>query len=265
MSEHAQSAQLQEIAHRLADIARVETLKLFRSPGLSTDNKDQAGGFDPVTAADRRTEEEMRKVLSEHRPQDGVIGEEFGVVPGESDFTWVLDPIDGTRAFISGTASWGVLISVERDGYPIFGMIDQPYLQERFVGGCGNADLLTKSGKRRLSTRRCNSLKDATLLTTFPEIGTLAERARFERVRDNVRLTRYGLDCYGYALLALGQVDMVIEAGLSHYDISAPIAVVEAAGGIVTNWQGDPVKEGGQVVAAGDRRVHTQALELLNA
>ena len=256
---------LLRVASALADAARIETMHSFRSTDLNAANKDTSGGFDPVTIADRNAEKKMRDLLAELRPQDGIIGEEFGITSGESDLTWVLDPIDGTRAYICGTASWGVLISVERDGHPILGLIDQPYLEERFVGGLGHATLATRTNSRTLASRPCEKLEDAVLLTTFPEIGTPKERRAFEKVRDRVQLTRYGLDCYGYALLALGQVDLVIEAGLSRYDISAPIAVVEASGGIVTNWQGGPVDDCGQAIAAGDKRTHAQALELLNA
>jgi len=158
----------------------------------------------------------------------------------------VLDPIDGTRGFISGTASWGVLISLEDENGPVLGVIDQPYTRERFFGGFGTSELTRDYERHNLQVRKCGNLTQATLLSTYPEVGTQSERLSFEKVRDQVRLTRYGLDCYGYALLALGQVDLVIEAGLSPYDISAPIAVIEAAGGIVTNWQGEPAHKGGQ-------------------
>lgn len=258
-------SELLEVAHMLADAARIETMRSFRSLSLTASNKDRAGGFDPVTVADKNSEQKMRELLAVHRPQDGILGEEFGTQSGDSGYTWVLDPIDGTRAYICGTASWGVLISVERDGHPVLGMIDQPYLEERFIGCSAQAALNSRNGETPLKTRYCESLGEAVLLTTFPEVGTTQERQRFEKVRDQVKLTRYGLDCYGYALLALGQVDLVIEAGLSRYDISAPIAVVEAAGGIVTNWLGGPVDESGQVIAAGNPKIHADALRILNA
>lgn len=251
-----------QTASAMADAARSRTLPLFRSAGLVPDNK-LASGFDPVTEADRESERAMREILASRRPDDAILGEEFGATPGNSGLTWVLDPIDGTRAFISGAPSWGTLIGlVDRQG-PIYGIVDQPFTGERFEGGLGRARVIGRDGERALAVRRGLALGQATLLSTFPEIGTEAERAAFQRVAAQVRLTRYGLDCYGYALLALGQVDLVIEAGLQSYDIAAPIAVVQAAGGIVTDWQGGPAHGGGQVIAAASPALHEAALALL--
>lgn len=252
-------------AHMMADAARDAILPHFRNLEISADNKDQSGGFDPVTVADRAAERAMRDVLAQHRPDDGIFGEEYGKTPGKSGITWVLDPIDGTRAFISGAPVWGVLIAAGTETGPVFGIVDQPYIGERFVGGFGAAHLLRGADKKALSVRPCAALADSIMLSTFPEIGTEAEYAAFSRVAAKVQLTRYGLDCYGYALLAAGQVDLVIEAGLNAYDIQGPMAVVAAAGGIVTDWQGGPVHDGGQVLAAGDPAIHAAALALLNA
>lgn len=253
------------VARDLADAARAVTLEHFRSDQLTTDNKDAAGGFDPVTEADRSAEAAMRAILAKERPEDGILGEEMGTLRGSSGFTWVLDPIDGTRAFVSGIPMWGILIAVDAGAGPVLGIIDQPYIGERFIGGLGQAALIMRGGETRpLRTRSCSDLGAATLFTTFPEVGTPAEADAFGAVRDRVRLTRYGADCYAYAMLALGQVDLVIEAGLQAYDIQAPIAVIEAAGGIVTDWQGGPAHRGGRVLAAGDTRVHAQALEVLS-
>lgn len=264
MRDHPDKSEIIDVANALADAARHAALSYFRTKGLAADNKDVDGGFDPVTAADRAAEAAMRKILAARRPSDAIFGEEFGGQSGTSGLKWVLDPIDGTRAYLCGSPTWGVLISVEDAGGPIFGIIDQPHIGERFTGGLGRADLVHEERSGELACRPCRSLSDAILLTTFPEIGTPAERRAFEAVRDEVKLTRYGLDCYGYALVALGQVDLVIEAGLSAYDISAPIAVIEAAGGRVTNWQGGPVHSGGQVLAAGDPVLHQKALDILN-
>lgn len=249
-------------ATAMADAARGRTLPLFRSAGLAPDNK-LAGGFDPVTEADRESERAMRAILAERRPQDAILGEEFGTQPGTSGLTWVLDPIDGTRAFISGAPSWGTLIGLTDATGPVYGIVDQPFTGERFEGGLGRAHVTDRHGERPLAVRKGVALAQATLLSTFPEIGTEAERAAFQRVSRQARLTRYGLDCYGYALLALGQVDLVIEAGLQPYDIVAPIAVIEAAGGIVTDWQGGPAHGGGQVLAAATPELHAAALALL--
>lgn len=251
-------------AHLLADAARRETLGLFRSPNLRPDNK-AADGFDPVTEADRASERAMRALLAIHRPLDAILGEEFGSQPGSSGLTWVLDPIDGTRAFMAGAPSWGVLIAVNDDEGPLYGLIDQPYIGERFEGGFGRHAMTGPQGGANLQVRRDVPLAQATLMTTFPEIGTKEELAGFERVRNQVRLTRYGLDCYAYALLAAGQIDLVIEAGLQPYDICAPIAVIEAAGGIVTDWTGAPAHQGGRVLAAASPELHAEALKLLRA
>ncbi|MCF3974855.1 inositol monophosphatase family protein [Paracoccus salsus] len=255
--------QIIDTAHEMADAARAAILPLFRNAALVTDNKRPAD-FDPVTEADRAAEIAMREVLARRRPQDGIVGEEFGSTPGDSGLTWILDPIDGTRAFLCGSPSWGVLIGLS-DGQAIrYGIIDQPYTRERFEGGLGRARLIGPDGERPLIARSGVALPAAILMTTFPEIGSTQEAQAFRRVVDSVRLTRYGLDCYAYALLALGQIDLVIEAGLQAYDIAGPMAVVEAAGGIVSNWQGGPATEGGQVIAAASADLHRQALRLLN-
>lgn len=251
-----------ETAHAMADAARDATLGFFRRPDLAADNKEQ-GGFDPVTAADRASEAAMRAVLAQMRPEDAILGEEEAAKPGTSGLTWIIDPIDGTRAYISGTPTWGVLIALCDATGPIYGIIDQPYIGERFEGGFGRARVVGPQGQAPLAVRTGRGLEAATLFTTFPEVGTAVERRAFETVRDRVRLTRYGLDCYSYALLAAGQIDLVIEAGLQSYDIAAPIAVIEAAGGIVTDWHGNPVHEGGRALAAATPELHEAAMALI--
>ena len=250
-------------AAELAAAARLATLQHFRSDGLTADNKEVAR-FDPVTVADRLSETRMREILARRRPQDGILGEEFAPVAGTSGLTWVLDPIDGTRGYLSGTPTWGVLISVRDKTGPIYGLIDQPYIQERFEGGLGRAEVNGPMGRRALKTRASRALSDAILFTTFPEVGTPEEGAAFRRVAPKARLVRYGMDCYAYALIAAGQIDLVIEAGLQAYDVQAPIAVIEAAGGIVTDWQGRPCPQGGRVLAAANAEIHAEALALLN-
>lgn len=256
-------AALGAVAHRLADAARAITLPLFRSPRLGTDNK-AASGFDPVTQADREAEAAMRALLAELRPDDGILGEEMGATPGTSGLTWVLDPVDGTRAFICGAPSWGTLIAVMDADGPIYGMIDQPFTGERFEGGRDLAATLTGRGPAvPLAVRPHADLAGATLLTTYPEVGDAVESAAFRRVAGQVRLVRHGLDCYAYALLAAGHVDLVIEAGLQSYDIAAPIAVIAAAGGVVTDWRGGPAHHGGQVLAAASPALHRAAMDAL--
>ncbi len=252
------------VAHLLADAARQVILPYFRTSSLTADNKEE-DGFDPVTEADRAAERAMRALLQTHRPDDAILGEEYGTQPGSSGLTWVLDPIDGTRGFISGTPTWGVLIAVSDDTGPIYGIIDQPYIGERFEGRPAGATLTGPLGTQALHTRAPRAVSAATVLTTFPEVGSDADRAGFHAVACKARLTRYGMDCYGYALLATGQVDLVIEAGLAPYDIQAPIAVVQAAGGVVTDWTGGPAHQGGRAVAAANADIHAQALAILQA
>lgn len=262
--EQATQADLIRVAHLLADAARPETLRLFRATGLVADDKANAEtDFDPVTEADRAAERAMRAILDVERPDDGIIGEEYGTKHGTSGLTWVLDPIDGTRGYVSGTPTWGVLISVADASGPLFGIIDQPFIGERFVGGFGQAYVDGPMGQMPLATRRSRAFADTTLLSTFPEVGTALEGRAFRRVAEQVRLTRYGMDCYGYALLAAGQVDLVIEAGLQPYDIHAPICIVKAAGGIVSNWQGGAAHLGGRVIAAANPDVHMVALQIM--
>ncbi|MBT8412024.1 MAG: histidinol-phosphatase [Octadecabacter sp.] len=260
----SQARDVIDTAHALADAARASILPFFRSADLASQSKEVAR-FDPVTAADRASEAAMRKVLADRRPDDAILGEEEGSKPGTSGLTWILDPIDGTRGFIAGTPTWGVLIALCDANGPVFGVIDQPYIRERFEGGLGRAEVNGPMGKAALQARSGRAMADAVLFSTFPEVGTEEERLAFERVRDVVKLTRYGTDCYAYALLAAGQVDLVIEAGLQAYDIAAPIAVIEAAGGVVTDWRGAPVHDGGRVLAAATPQLHTEALKLLTS
>ncbi|WP_420568207.1 inositol monophosphatase family protein [Thalassovita sp.] len=249
-------------AHALADAAREAIRPYFRQPGLQAENK-WATGFDPVTAGDHAAEKAMRAVLAKMRPDDAIIGEEFGATPGTSGVSWVLDPIDGTRGFLSGTPTWGVLIAASDEKGPFLGMIDQPYIGERFWGGLGEHAMQGPHGDRELRTMGSRPLSEAIIFTTFPEVGTKPEAEGFHKVASQCKLTRYGMDCYAYALLAAGHIDLVIEAGLSNYDIQAPIALIQAAGGIVTDWQGRPAHEGGRAIAAAGVEQHNAALEIL--
>lgn len=261
-------AALVAAAHAAADAARGPCLAHFRSGALVAEDKPGAKpGFDPVTAADRGAEAAIRAVLARLRPDDAILGEEGGAQAGRSGLTWVVDPIDGTRSFISGTPTWGVLVALNDGARPVLGVIDQPFTGERFEGvtfGETRAATWRRGDETRaLRTRPCADLAQATLFTTFPEIGSPAERAAFEAVRARVRLARYGLDCYAYALVAMGCVDLVIEAGLEAYDVQALIPVVEGAGGLMTDWRGGDCAQGGRVIAAGDKRIHAAALEIL--
>jgi histidinol phosphatase-like enzyme (inositol monophosphatase family) len=259
----AEQVEIISTAHELANAAREATLLHFRSRALTADTKE-TDRFDPVTVADRLSEQRMRAILTRRRPQDAIHGEEFGKTDGTSGLTWVLDPIDGTRGYLSGTPTWGVLIAVGHATGPLYGIIDQPYIGERFEGGFGRAEVTGPMGRHDLLVRTPRALDQAILFTTFPEVGTADEGAAFRRVAKGAKLVRYGMDCYAYALIAAGQIDLVIEAGLQAYDVQAPIAVIEAAGGIVTDWQGRPAHQGGQILAAASAELHGEALALLN-
>ena len=252
---------IRRVAHALADAARTTTLRHFRQP---IDVESKGAAFDPVTVADRETEAAMRDLLARLRPEDAILGEEAAPTQGTSGLTWVLDPIDGTRGFVSGTPTWGVLIGLTDGTGPIFGVVDQPFTGERFEGSAEGAVWTRADTRRDLRVRRTTALAEATILTTFPEVGTAEEGAAFRRVAERCRLTRYGMDCYAYALLAAGHVDLVIEAGLHPYDIVAPIALVQAAGGIVTDWTGAPAHGGGRAIAAATPELHAAALRMLD-
>jgi myo-inositol-1(or 4)-monophosphatase len=250
-------------AHRLADEARAVIRPYFRRR-IDVVDKGAGGFFDPVTEADRRAEEKMRELIGSTYPKDGILGEELGRQAGASGFVWVLDPIDGTRAFIAGQPLWGTLIALERDGAPVLGILDQAFLDERFTGTGGTTEFRNASSTQTLKTRPCARLSDAVICTTHPMLHfSEAERQRYFSVERHCRLSRYGGDCYAYALIVLGFVDLVIETDLKRWDIAPLIPIIEGAGGVVTNWEGRPMSEGGRVVAAGDARVHAEALRIL--
>ena len=250
-------------AHRLADAAGAVIRPYFRKQ-VSIDDKGSAGFYDPVTEADRKAEQVIREMIAKFYAQDGAIGEELGNVAGTSGYCWVIDPIDGTRAFIAGQPLWGTLIGLEHEGAPVLGLLDQPFLRERFAGWNNGAELRDSSGTTRLKTRSCAGLRDAIISTTHPKAHfNDTERAQFARVESACRLSRYGGDCYAYGLVAMGFIDIVMEARLAHWDIAPLIPVIKGAGGILTDWQGRPWSPGANVIAAGDARVHAEAVRLL--
>ena len=250
----------------LATQSGAAILPFFRAHfGMDDKAKGSGRAFDPVTEADRAAESAMRRMIGAAFPTHGILGEEFGSEHTDAEYVWVLDPIDGTRAFIAGLPTWGTLIGLTRNGAAVRGLMHQPYLGERFTGDGKSASLRSPKGERRLGTRRNGRLADAILATTDPRLFTEGEEhERFLAVESAVRMSRYGADCYAYCMLAAGQIDLVVEAGLQPYDIVALIPIVEGAGGIVTAWDGGPATQGGQVVAAGDKRLHEAALALLN-
>lgn len=249
---------------QLATASGKTILPFFRT-SLGVENKNAGRDLDPVTEADRAAEAVMRRMIRDSFPKHGIVGEEFGSERADADYVWVLDPIDGTKSFIAGLPIWGTLIALMHRGAPVYGMMHQPYIGERFTGDNGAARYEGPSGRRKLAVRRCAALAEAVLFTTSPRLMNAADRARFERVESEVRLSRYGGDCYAYCMLAAGHLDLVIETELKPYDVAALIPIVSGAGGIMTTWEGQPAQAGGRIVAAGDKRVHEAALKLLNA
>lgn len=247
---------------RLATASGETILPYFRT-SLGIEDKKSKQGFDPVTEADRGAEAVMRRMIKASFPQHGIVGEEFGNEREDADYVWVLDPIDGTKSFISGFPIWGTLIALMHRGLPVYGMMHQPYVGERFSGDNGSAIYRGTGGQRKLTVRRCESLSEATLFTTSPLLMNEPDRAAFTRVQDQVRLARFGGDCYSYCMLAAGHVDLVIETELKPYDIAALIPIITGAGGVITTWEGKPAQQGGRIVAAGDPRVHAEALKVL--
>jgi myo-inositol-1(or 4)-monophosphatase len=242
-----------------------ETIRPFFRTALGVDDKGPAGRFDPVTAADRAAEAAMRALIKKNFPAHGVIGEEFGNEQTDAEYVWVLDPIDGTKSFITGMPAWGTLIALTRMGEPVYGMMHQPFTRERFTGDGNAARYRGPNGDRDLHVRPCAALADAIMLTTSPLLMKTKERKAFERVEEKVRLSRYGGDCYAYCMLASGHVDLVIESELNPFDIVALVPIVTGAGGVITTWDGGPAGNGGRIIAAGDARVHKAAMEILNA
>jgi myo-inositol-1(or 4)-monophosphatase len=240
-----------------------DTILPFFRTALAVENKKTAG-FDPVTAADRAAENAMRALIRKHFPAHGILGEEYESENPDAEYVWVLDPIDGTKSFIAGMVAWGTLIGLCRLGEPVYGMMHQPFTRERFFGDGGAARYRGPAGNRELRVRSCDSLKDAVMFTTSPLLMNEADRARFKRVEDKVKLSRYGGDCYAYCMLAAGQIDLIVETELKTHDIVALIPIINGAGGIVTTWEGGPPQAGGRIVVAGDKRVHAAALEVLN-
>lgn len=235
------------LAERLAEAAGAAIRPYFRR-AFDIETK---GDFSPVTAADRASEAAMRAILEAERPNDGIIGEEYGRVREDARYVWVLDPIDGTRAFIAGRPLFGTLIGLLDEGRPVLGVIDQPIIGDRWVGAEHRPTLFNGEPAR---TRGCASVAEARIGTTSPQAFTVETFSAFERLRAGARDTLYGGDCHNYGLLASGHLDLVVEAGLQLYDFAALVPVIEGAGGRMTDWQGRPLNRNsdGRVVAAGD-------------
>ena len=249
---------------QLADASGDAIRPYFRT-SLRIEDKGHGGAFDPVTAADRAAEAAMRALIRRTFPDHGVIGEEFGDERPNAEYVWVLDPIDGTKSFIAGMPAWGTLIGLMRSGEPVYGMMHQPFIGEKFTGDGNAARYRGPVGERMLAVRACPGLDAAVLFTTSPLLMNPEDRQAFGNVEQAVRLSRYGGDCYAYCMVAAGQIDLVIETGIKPHDIAALIPIITGAGGIITTWEGAAAGKGGRIIAAGDRRVHAAAMKLLAA
>jgi len=261
----AQTAELIAFAHALADASRAVIAPLFRR--AAADDKSGGGVFDPVTEADRGAERKLREMIGAAYPDHGIVGEEFGAHNPDAARCWVIDPIDGTRAFIAGLPVWGTLIGLMAGGRPLIGVMDQPFTRERFWSdGAGAFYRLGDGAAEPMTTSACARLEDAVLACTTPEMFRAdEEQAGFAAMRARARLTRFGGDCYNYAMLAMGLIDVVVEAQLKSFDIVALTPIIEAAGGRVTTWEGGPPSTGGRIVAAANPSLHAAALEVLQA
>lgn len=247
---------------QIAEVAAQQTLPRFRTVAL-VDNKYQTG-FDPVTEADREAERAIRSLINATFPDHGILGEEFGGENLEQPNIWVIDPIDGTRAFISGLPVWGTLAGLTINGDAVAGVMSQPFTRELFMCDGDASWYEGPDGVRRLQTRKTTELAEATLFTTTPALFKGAQREAYDRIESTARLARYGTDCYAYAMLASGFVDLVIETGLHPYDIVALIPIIEKAGGVITTWDGGAAEKAGDIVAAATPELHAKALALLN-
>jgi inositol-phosphate phosphatase/L-galactose 1-phosphate phosphatase/histidinol-phosphatase len=246
------------LAEAMADAVRPVVLEPFADPVAFQEKTDKT----PVTAADRAAEAVMRRMIEAAWPEHGILGEEYGTARGEASYVWVLDPIDGTKSFVTGKPLFGTLIALTRDGEPIVGIIDMPALDERWIGA---ADRPTTHNGSAVSARACASLAEAWIYATSPQMFEGADIAAFERLRGRCYAAVWGADLYAYGLLARGRVDLVCEASLQAYDFCAVVPVIVGAGGIITGWDGRPldVRSEGRVLAAGDSRAHEAALAAL--
>ena len=246
----------------LARAAAAETLPRFRAAGAVINKKGE--GFDPVTEADRAAEGAIRALIEARFPEHGIVGEEHGAVRADASHVWVIDPIDGTRAFISGLPVWGTLVGLTVNGVARCGFMHQPFTNELFLAdGAGAALLQGERTPVQLRTRKGVALSDATLFTTTPALYTGEKRPRYEALEARVRLPRYGCDCYAFAMVAAGHADIAVEPGLAPHDICALVPLIEQAGGVVTRWDGGRPERGGDIIAAGSADLHASALDIV--
>ena len=246
--------------HALCDLAEVQTIRHFRAPMEITNKLEK--GFDPVTIADQAAETAIRTYLIKHFPDHGILGEEHASINENADYCWIIDPIDGTRAYISGLPTWGTLIGLSYKGTPIAGVMHQPFTGEKFLYAGKHSFLEHHQKKQRMSTSSVTDLGQATLMSTAPELFTGSDENAFSQLSKACRLTRFGFDCYAYAMVAAGHVELVVECGLNAYDIAPLIPVIEQAGGCVASWKGESAAGGGKVIAAANDHILNAALEI---
>lgn len=254
--------ELTRFFNQLCKLASVETLSRFRKSVDITNKLSE--GFDPVTEADKAAEQVIRKAILERFSDHGILGEEFGATNPNAEYQWIIDPIDGTKAFISGLPSWGTLIGLYKSGKPFAGVMHQPFTGELYVCD-GSKSFLSHNGDvAPLKTSATPALSDAIIMTTSPAFFDLNESVQYQKLEKLCKLPRYGADCYAYCMLASGHVDIVVEAGLNAYDIAALIPIVEKSGGVFTNWHGGSPAQGGQVLVAANKVLHKKALAVLS-
>jgi histidinol phosphatase-like enzyme (inositol monophosphatase family) len=246
----------------LAEASADAILPNFRV-GVEAADKASGGAFDPVTEGDRAGERAIRALISARFPDHAIRGEEYGRENVGAAHEWIIDPIDGTKGFICGLPTWGTLVGLMREGEAVYGMMNQPHVGERFTGDGRTAHLDGPRGRQQLRTRTDRRLGEALLATTHPGLFKGGDKDAYQRLEARCRLSRYGTDCYGYAMVAAGQIDLVCEAGLQAYDIMPLIPIIEGAGGVVTTWDGGPAHAGGRILAAGSAALHAEALAVL--
>ena len=264
-TEHEKQSLLKDAIEIVEEAGKI-TNSYFKK-NLIIENKEKSA-FNPVTVADKLAEKKIREILEKLYPDDGIVGEEYGKKKGSTDFTWIIDPIDGTKAFISGIPTWGILLSLVKNNEPIIGVIYQPFTGEIFWGGFGQSfkqKILKTGDPHSLRVRKCENINDAVVATSSPVISNERFQTGLDKIMNFAKLERYGIDCYAYAMLAYGSIDAVIEFGLQEYDIRAPEAIVLSAGGLVSNLDGSYPLTGGDVIASGDPRVHDQLVKVFNS
>ena len=255
--------EIKQALNEMCQFAEIETMGRFRQP-IDVDNKED-GDFDPVTLADKGAEKVIRNYIQTHFPDHGIFGEEEAPINENAEFCWIIDPIDGTRAYISGLPSWGTLIGLSHRGEMIAGVMHQPFTDEKYIAFGDISHLENKGSIQKLHTSQTKDLSQATMMSTTPELfdGDLA--AKWQNIKNSVRMTRYGFDCYAYCMLAAGHIDLVVECKLNAYDIAPLIPIIENAGGIVKNWDNQSIAGGGNVIAAANQDLFDQALEKISS